>query len=154
MTWPGSDKDVELFVHGCGLCLSFSNFKITPWTERSLTRTTSSMPLFSHISIDPLGPLRVNFDGSKFSKLCYPLAIVDINLSMSEIVLMQGLSTKDVFMALMMLQERYHMRITQLFSDGGSKGRLGSANETYYFTVSILKEKTMKESCNFQHHVG
>ena len=151
---------------------------------------------------------------------------------------MQGLSTKDVYMALMMLQERYHTRITQLFSDGGSnrlaknlgqgkdfysekmsklvacknnapysqycnnceryisllkimrkkhgiKVRPGSANETYDFTVlqlciaaavkmtnqipymsgktqtcyplvisSILKEKTMKESCNFQHHVG
>ena len=54
---------------------------------------------------------------------------------------MQGLTTKDVYMALMMLQARYHTQISQLFSDEGSNllaKNLGQGKDFYSEKMSKL----------------
>ena len=88
--------------------------------QKSLTKGLVTGALFSHISVDPLGPIKDSFGGSSFSKLVHPLIIVDINLGAVEMELMLNNKTKNIFFALMKLQDRYHTKITQIFSDKGS----------------------------------
>ena len=153
VTWGSVDQDVQFYIRGCGLCLSFTGFSFNPWTERSLTRTKSYLPLFSHTSLDPLGPVRVNFDGSTFTKLVYPLILVDINLSITDVVLMQGCTSKDVYLALMLVQDKYKTQIIQIFSDGGSNllaKNLGASKE--YFSEKIGKLISTKNNPGYSQY--
>ena len=153
VTWASVDQDVQFYIRGCGLCLSFTGFSFNPWTERSLTRSKSHLPLFSHTSLDPLGGIRVNFDGSSFTKLIYPLVLVDINLSITDVVLMMGLSCKDVYLALMLVQDKYKTQIIQIFSDGGSNllaKNLGASKK--YFSEKIGKLISTKNNLGYSQY--
>ena len=111
--------------------------------QKSLTKGLVTGALFSHISVDPLGTIKANFGGSSFSKLIHPLIIVDINLGAVEMELMLNNKTKNVFLALMRLQDRYHTKITQIFSDKGSNllaTNLGSECKYYAKKLKDLWE--------------
>ena len=135
--------DIWLFyIRGFGLCLSFTGFSFNPWTEQSLTWSKGYLPLFSHTSLDPLGAIRVNFDESTFTKLVYPLVLVDINLSITDVVLMMGLSSKDVYLALMLVQDKYKTQIIQ-------HTKLGNRTNTGRILVLETKERPWVRKSTF-----
>ena len=141
--WRKNFKDVEQYIFGCGVCLKFKKYRYTPVMQKSLTKGLVTGTLFSHISVDPLGTIKANFGGSSFSKLIHPLIIVDINLGAVEMELMLNNKTKNVFLALMRLQDRYHTKITQIFSDKGSNllaTNLGSECKYYAKKLKDLWE--------------
>ena len=107
--------------------------KYTSYIEKTLVKLTVTGNLFTHISIDPLGGIRFNFVGSTFTKLIFPLIITDINLGAVEVCLMMNNKTKNIFLSLMRLQDRYSTQVTQVFSDKGSN----------------LLSKNLGQECNF-----
>ena len=75
---------------------------------------------FLHVSLDPLGGIRVTGSGVHYQRI-YPLIMCCINSGAVHIESMSGLEARDVYLAILRVQYRYNIRIVQIFSDKGSQ---------------------------------
>ena len=87
---------------------------------RSLFRCKVGTQPFQHISVDPLGSVRVVFQGSLTGKLT-PLIICDLNSGAVAMESMQGCKAENVFLALQRLQFCFGSQIVQAYMDKGSQ---------------------------------
>jgi hypothetical protein len=70
---------------------------------------------FLHVSLDPLGAVRVTGSGMHSQRI-YPLILCCINSGAVHMESMSGLEAGDVYLAILRVQYRYNIRITQIFS--------------------------------------
>ena len=133
LTWKTQSKDVKNFIQTCGICLRFRKIKCRPPLGQTLFRTHRCVQPFTHISVDPLGSIRVQGKGTQTAKI-YPLVAVCLTSGASHIEILHGLEARDIYLALLRLQYRYNVRIHQIFSDKGSQlaGRILGQKRTFY----------------------
>ena len=74
---------------------------------------------FSHISVDPLGFVKVKI-GRKIYKN-YPFIIVDANLGCIDIEILQTLEVTEVYLALSRIELKHGSKLIQVFSHLGSQ---------------------------------
>ena len=120
VTWKTETKDVKNFAKTCGVCLKFRKEKCRPPLGKSLFRVKTCTQPFGHLSLDPIGAIRVRGSGTQTQKL-YPLVLVCLESGGTHVELMTGLEARDVYLSILRLQYRYNTVVTQLFSDGGSQ---------------------------------
>ena len=72
MTWKTQVKDVNEFISVCGICLRFRKAKCRPALGQTLFRVSRVVNPFTHVSIDPVGAIRVQGMGTQTAKI-YPL---------------------------------------------------------------------------------
>ena len=120
VTWSSQHRDVKTFVRSCGICLRFRKEKCRPPLGKSLFRVSVCNQPFSHVSVDPIGGIRVKGQGTQTQKL-YPLVAVCLNTGGAHVEIMGGLEAKDVYLSILRLQYRYNTKVSQIISDRGSE---------------------------------
>jgi hypothetical protein len=120
LTWKTQTKDVRNFIGNCGICLRFRKAKCRPPLGKTLFRIHRFVQPFSHLSLDPVGGIRVQGKGVQTAKI-YPLVAVCLSSGAAHIEIIQGLESRDIYLALLRIQYRYNTRIYQIFSDKGSQ---------------------------------
>ena len=120
MTWKTQVKDVNEFISNCGICLRFCKARCRPPLGQTLFRVSRLVNPFTHVSIDPVGGIRIQGKGTQTAKI-YPLVAVCLASGAAHVELIQGLEAKDVYLALLRIQYRYNSRIHQIFADKGSQ---------------------------------
>ena len=98
--WRDYKTDVKAYTRACGICRRFSEEKCRPSLGNKLFRTSQCIQPFSHIRIDPLGPLQV---------------------ITSHMELLEGMEARDVYLALSRLETRFNIHIIQIYSDSGTQ---------------------------------
>ena len=85
------------------------------------TRQDTSKGPFQDISIDPFNPLNMiePFEGSRSRVKNYPLVVRCLNSGALEVLLMEGMETKDIILYLLKLELR-HGLITMISRDSGT----------------------------------
>ena len=81
--------DVANYVKNCGICNRVEKFNASSEMGNSKVRCYKAYQPFSHISVDPLGYVKVKI-GRKVYKN-YPFIIVDVNLGFLDIKILQTL---------------------------------------------------------------
>ena len=148
VTWSSQHRDVKSFVKSCGICLKFRKEKCRPPLGKSLFRVNVLSRPFSHVSIDPIGGIRVRGSGLQTQKL-YPLVAVCLNTGGVHVELMAGLEAKDLYLSVLRLQYRYNTQVTQIFSDRGSQisGKILGKTRNYY-------QKSLKRLWGVHNNLG
>ena len=132
-----SKQRCEAFFSGCGICLRFKKNYCRPPLGNTIYRVDIDLKPFKHVSIDPLGMIRVKGSGNQTQRV-YPLIMCCLSSGGVHAELMEA---KDIYLALLRLQYRYHVRVTQIFSDKGSQiaGKLlGKTQNFYVRKLSVL----------------
>ena len=140
LTWVGQNKDVKMFTSNCGICLRLRKKHYRPPMGKSLYRVKIDPKSFTHLSVDPLGVIKVKGAGTQTQRL-YPIIMACLNSGGVHTEIMGGLEARDVYLALLRLQYRYNVRVTQLFSDHGSQisaNLLGKKKDFYVKTLRGL----------------
>ena len=88
--------------------------------RKMLVRINPSMKPWTHVSIDPLGLVRVKKRAGGNTKI-YPLIVCDVNGGITTFEIINSLEAKEVYLALLRVEYRYATKITQIFSDGGKQ---------------------------------
>ena len=120
IVWRDYKTDVKTYTRSCGICRRFSEEECRPPLGNTLFRTIQCVQPFSHISIDPLGPLQVVTIGS-WTKKVYPLVMVCLNSGACHMELLEGMEARDVYLALSRLETRFNIHIIQIYSDIGTQ---------------------------------
>ena len=105
LTWVGQKKDVKMFISNCGICLRFRKKHCRPPLGKSLYRVKIDPKPFTHLSVDPLGVIRVKGVGTQTQRL-YPIIMACPNSGGVHTEIMSGLEARDVYLALLRLQYR------------------------------------------------
>ena len=133
LTWKTQTKDVKEFIANCGICLRFRKVKCRPPLGQTLLRIHRFVQPFSHLSVDPVGSIRIQGKGTQTAKI-YPLVAVCLSSGAAHIEIIHGLEARDIYLALLRVQYRYNARIYQIFSDRGSQlaGSILGQKRTFY----------------------
>ena len=148
LTWKTQVRDVKSFIGTCGICLRFRRILCRPPLGKTLFRVHKDIQPFSHISLDPVGGIRVQGKGMQTAKI-YPLVGVCLASGAAHIEIIQGLESRDIYMALLRIQYRYNTRIHQVFSDKGSQlsGNILGEKRSFY-------QRSLKKLWAFHNNTG
>ena len=108
--------------------------------RKMLVRVNPSMKPWTHVSIDPLGLVRVKKGAGGNTKI-YPLIICDVNGGITTFEIINSLEAKEVYLALLRVEFRYATKIRQIFSDGGKQlafKLLGKQTDFYQQKLAAL----------------
>ena len=104
--------------------------------DKSLFRCKVGTQPFQHISVDPLGSIRVIMQGSHTGKLT-PLIICDLNTGAVAKKSMQGCKVENVFLALQRLQFRFASQIVQAYTNKGAQLGKMLGNKSDYWSERL-----------------
>ena len=111
ITWYKKRTHINSYVLHCGVCNKFKSDKGTPPMRKMLVRVNPSMKPWTHVSIDPLGLVRVKKGAGGNTKI-NPLIICDVNGGITTFEIINSLEAKEVYLALLMVEYRYATKIT------------------------------------------
>ena len=130
---------MKAFIKTCGICLKFKKERCRPPLGKSLFRVKTCTRPFGHLSLDPIGPIRVRSSGTQTQKL-YPLVMVCLESGGTQVELMTGMEARNVFLSILRLQYKYNTVVSQLFSDGGSQLAAKLLGQKRHFYQKSLKK--------------
>ena len=116
----------EISIH-CGGCNQQRTIYYTPQLGTAYTML-GGKKVFEHVSLDPLGPLLVKpWVGSRQVIKKYPIIIKDVNFGGVFITLAEDLTTAQMLLSLLRLEQQYG-KIHMISRDGGSDLLEGNLN--------------------------
>ena len=100
------------------------NFNLTALTAsleigNSKVRCYKAYQPFSHVSVDPLGYVKIKI-GRKIYKN-FPFIVVDVNLGCIDMEILQSLEATEVYLALSRIEFKHGTKLIQVFSDLGTQ---------------------------------
>merc|ERR1712240_41497 len=116
--WKSIQKDVRNYVRGCGVCSLVRPFSVVCKMGRSLLRDAEMRHGFSHISVDPLGPVTLSWGRSV--REGYPLLVQCLTTKSIYIGVMKENTTKSIYHEILKCSMRYNGVVQQVYSDKGS----------------------------------
>ena len=118
----------------------------------TLFRVEKMIQPFSHLSLDPIGSIRVRGKSSQSDRI-YPLVMVCLASGATHVEIMLGLEAKDVYLALMRTQYRFNAQIIQIFTDGGSQLSANILGEKRnFYQASIRKLWAIWNNTGYSQH--
>lgn len=97
-------------MSNCGIYLRFKRNHCRPALGNTIFRVDIDLTPFRHVSIDLLGMIRVRGTGNQTQRI-FPLIMCCLSSGGVHAELMGGLEAKDIYLALLRLQYRYHVKV-------------------------------------------
>ena len=121
MMIPGIKSIINSYVKGCKICQKQNAKRFNPIMGPRATKIDFQQFPFSILSLDPLGEIWIQpFDKSRTRVKLYPLVFLDINLGYIHVELVEGLTSKDILLALLTLESQYHTKVSTIVTDAGT----------------------------------
>ena len=150
--WKSIQKDVRDFVRSCGVCSLVRPFSVACKMGKSLLRDAEMKHGFSHISVDPLGPVKLSWGRSV--REGYPLLIQCLTTKSLYIGLMKENNTKSIYNEILKCSMRFSGVVQQVYSDKGSnlqqKNLFGNSGRIKVLqNISHTQLRNVSESSTF-----
>ena len=108
MMIPGVKSIINFYVRACKICQNQKAKRSNPISDPRGAKIYCQQFPFSLLSLDPLGEIWIQpIDKSRTRvKLC-PLVFLEINLGFIHVELVEGLTSKDILVALLTLESLF-----------------------------------------------